>query len=31
MNSGDIVELLIFVSILAPVLITIGWMFDGEG
>jgi len=23
--------LLIFIAILSPVLITIGWMFDGEG
>jgi len=23
--------LLIFVAILSPVLITLGWMFDGEG
>jgi len=24
-------SLLIFIAILSPVLITIGWMFDGEG
>jgi len=23
--------LLIFIAILSPVLITVGWMFDGEG
>jgi hypothetical protein len=28
---GGNMSLLIFIAILSPVLITIGWMFDGEG
>jgi len=28
---GGNMTLLIFISILSPVLLTIGWMFDGEG
>lgn len=28
---GGNMALLIFIAILSPILLTIGWMFDGEG
>jgi len=30
-KQGGNMALLIFIAILSPVLITLGWMFDGEG